>query len=54
MITFASRIVIKTSMMTWKNNKQQNQKNQKNSRGLRFACLFSASHLRVHKRRDNF
>ena len=54
MFTFASRIVITTSMMTWKNNKQQNQKNQKNSRGLRFACLFSASHLRVHKRRDNF
>ena len=54
MITFVSRIVIKISMMTWKNNKQQNQKNQNNSRGLRFACLFSASHLRVHKRRDNF
>ena len=40
-------------MMTW-NNKQQNNQNQNNNQGLNLVCLFSASHLRVQKRKDNF
>ncbi len=55
MFIFVSRITVKSQMNIRKNNKQQqNQQSWNNNQNSRFACLFSASHLRAHKRKDNF
>ena len=40
--------------MTWNNNKQQSKQNLNNNQVLKILCPISASHLRVHKRKDTY